>query len=89
MSSRNVAKPQRVVVYPVVTRIDDCDVYILEVSAHPWVDGKTHFIVSCKVKCGNRESPVFPLDVTSESELVAKLMVEIAKFKLMRHVFAA
>jgi len=89
MSSKNAVKPQRVIVYPVVTRIDDCDVYILEVTPHTWVDGKTHFIVSCKVKCGNRESQVFPLDVTSESELVAKLKTEIAKFKLMRHIFAA
>jgi len=88
MSSRREAKAQRVVIYPVVTKIDDCDVYILEVSTHRWVDGKTHYVVSCKVKCGNRESPVFPLDVTSESELIAKLRVEIAKFKLMRHVFA-
>jgi len=89
MSSRREAKAQRVVIYPVVTKIDDCDVYILEVSAHPWVDGKTHYVVSCKVKCGNRESQVFPLDVTSESELIAKLKTEIAKFKLMHHIFAA
>jgi len=89
MSSTQKVKPQRVVIYPVVTKIDGCDVYILEVSAHPWIDGKTHYIVSCKVKCGDRESQVFPLDVTSESELIAKLKTEIAKFKLMKHIFAA
>jgi len=82
-------KPQRVVLYPVVTKIDNCDVYILEVTAHPWIDGKTHFIVSCKVKCGNKESQVFPLDVTSESELIAKLKTEIAKFKLVNMIIGA
>jgi len=88
MSAEQRTKPQKVIVYPVVTRLDGCDIFILEVTANPWIDGKVHYIVSCKVKCGNRESPVFPLDVTSESELIAKLRVEIAKFKMMQFVFA-
>jgi len=72
----------KIIIPPIVTKIDDCDVYILEVSRHPWIDGKTHYIVSCKVRCGKRESQVFPLDVTSNEELEAKLKTEIAKFKL-------
>ena len=69
---------------PITLELDGCTVTILEVSAHDWVDGKKHFIVSCKVKCGNTESPVFPLDATSNEELIAKLRTEIAKFKLLR-----
>jgi len=88
MSSAQKAKPQRVVIYPVVTKIDGCDVYILEVTAHHWLDGKTHYIVTCKVRCGDKESQVFDLDVTSESELIAKLKTEIAKFKLTNMIIA-
>jgi len=89
MTAGQRVRPQRVVIYPVVTKIDGCDVYILEATAYSWLDGKTHYIVTCKVKCGDKESQVFDLDVTSESELIAKLKTEIAKFKLINMIFAA
>jgi len=81
-------KPQKVKVLPVAINLDGCDVYILEVTTYKWVDGKTHYIVSSKVKCGDRESQIFPLDVTSESELIAQLRAEIAKFKIMNLIFS-
>jgi len=81
-------KPTKVMIYPVAIKLDNCDVFILEASAKSWLDGKTHYIVSCKVKCDNKESQVFPLDVTSEQELIAKLRTEIAKFKLMNLIFS-
>jgi len=73
----------KVIIPPIVTKIDDCDVYILELSKYNWIDGKTHYIVSCKIRCGKRESQVFPLDVTSNEELEAKLKTEVAKMKLI------
>jgi len=81
-------KPQKITLFPVVTKIDNCDVFILEATSYRWLDGKTHYIVSVKVKCGDKESQVFPLDVTSESELYALLRAEIAKFKIMNLIFS-
>jgi len=82
------SKATKVMIYPVAIKLDNCDVYILEASAKTWIDGKIHYIVSCKVRCDEKESQVFPLDVTSEQELLAKLRTEIAKFKLMNLIFS-
>jgi len=74
---------KKIIVPPVALEISGCRAYILEVTEHEWVDGKTHYIVTCMVECKGKKSRVFDLDVTSNEELVAKLSVEIARFKLL------
>jgi len=76
-------QPNIIRIPPVVVELEGCLVYILEVTGHEWLDGKKHYLVSCKVKCGKHESPVFALDVTDQKELEAKLKTEIAKFILV------
>lgn len=73
----------RITIPPRILELDGARVYILEVTRHDWVDGKTHYIVSCMVEWNGKKSQIFSLDVTSNEELVAKLRVEIARFKLM------
>jgi len=76
-------QPNIIRIPPMVVELDRCLVYILEVTSHEWLDGKKHYLVTCKVKCGKLESQVFTLDVTDQRELEAKLKAEIARFKLI------
>jgi len=73
----------RVIVPPAVVELDGAKVYILEVTSRRWLDGKTHYLVTCFIEIGDKRSQVFSLDVTSNEELKAKLRAEIAKMKLV------
>jgi len=73
----------RVVVGPVVLELDGAKVHVLEVTPHPWLDGRVHYLVSCYVEYGGYRSAVFTLDVTSNAELEVKLRSEVAKMKIM------
>jgi len=63
--------------------VDGAKVTILEITSHKWIDGSTHYIVSCQVEYGSYKSQIFQLDVKSNDELMAKLKAEVAKLKLM------
>lgn len=71
----------RIIVPPLITELDGCTVYILNVVKRTDIFKKPHFLVSCKVKCGDVESKAFLLDVRSEEELIKKLKYEILLFK--------
>ena len=76
----------RVEVLPLIVNVDDCEAYILEVLKNKLVTGDTIYHVSVKIKCGDVESKVFNISVRNKEELVAKLKIEVSKFKLMKYV---
>jgi len=76
----------RVIVPPLVVELEKCLAYILEVTEYKTIAGKERYLVSCRVKCGDKTSPVFFLDVQSNEELISKLKVEVSKFKLLNMV---
>jgi len=73
----------KVYVPPVILDVDGAKVYILEITKRRWIDGKTHYLVSCFVEWRGKKSNVFTLDVVSNEELKAKLKTEVSKFKLI------
>jgi len=73
----------RVELAPIAVEVDDCVAYILEVLKSKLVDNTEMYHVSVKIKCGDVESKVFTLSVRSNSELIAKLRVEVSKYKMM------
>lgn len=78
-------RPRKIlnVVLPFSVELDGCTVSILEVVPYVNFFGETRYLVSVRVRCGNRVSPNFFLDITSNEELVAKLKIELAKFKIL------
>jgi len=75
----------KVTIPPIFLDVDGAKVTILEITSRKWVDGSTHYIVSCQVEYGSYKSPIFQLDVKSNDELMAKLKVEVSKLKLMSY----
>jgi len=49
----------RVIVPPLVVELEKCLAYILEVTEYKTIAGKERYLVSCRVKCGDKTSPVF------------------------------
>jgi hypothetical protein len=71
----------RVIVPGVEFSLDGCTVYIMNVVRYTWLENKRRFLVSCRVKCYDKLSKQFIVDVSSNDELVRTLKYEIALFK--------
>jgi hypothetical protein len=70
------------VIFPgVEIPLDGCTVYIMNVVRYTWLDNRRRFLVSCRLKCYDKLSKQFIVDVASNEELVRKLRYEIALFK--------
>lgn len=72
-----------VLVPPLSVEIDGARVFILEASSYNTLYGAKRHIVSCKIVLKNFATPVFPLDVANNDELLWKLKAEISKIKLL------
>lgn len=68
---------------PFTLEVGGCRVRVLEVKRYE-VAGRRGYLVSCQAECGSSRTPVFFLDVASNTELLWKLKVELAKFKLVQ-----
>lgn len=66
---------------PLTIEIHDCKVKVLEAHRYSLAN-RQRYIVSCQAECKGRKTPVFFIDVASNEELIWKLKVELAKFKL-------
>jgi hypothetical protein len=71
----------RVIVPGVEIPLDGCTVYIMNVVRYTWLEGRRRFLVSCRLKCYDKLSKQFIVDVASNDELVRRLKYEIALFK--------
>lgn len=71
----------RVIVPGVELSLDGCTVHIMNVVKYTWLDNRKRFLVSCRVKCYDKLSKQFIVDVASNDELVRRLKYEIALFK--------
>lgn len=67
---------------PVTVELDGCSVTLLESKRYTLTD-RTRYIVSCQAVCRGIKSPIFFVDVSSNTELIWKLKAELAKFKLI------
>lgn len=85
MSEKTVIESVRVA-FPFQVDVEGCTVTIIEVHPYVRIDKKRRYLVSCRVRCGNRSSSTFFLDVESNRDLLWKLKVEVSKFKILNLV---
>lgn len=73
----------KITVPPVVTKIDDCYVYIYEVIPLKTPKDTFYYVVT-QAFCGNIKSKKFPIICKDEKELKMKLEIELSKLKMLR-----
>lgn len=83
---RRIPKPEQsitILVPPIQLKIDNCIATLIESLKYETIYRETRYFVAVKVKCNNKESPIFRVDVKNEEELMWKLRSEISKLKLL------
>lgn len=83
MSAGNI----QLVVPPVQIEVLGVTVEILEVNRYTTVDGKTRFLVGCRIIYGDTATPVFTVDCGDNRELVSKLKAEVSRFKIYMRIY--